>query len=265
MKQGAQEYDDNIARFYDWRMEGDAVDIPFYVQLGKESGGPVLELGCGTGRVTLPIAAEGIETVGLDLSVAMLDIAQRKLSRMPDEVQRRLQFVRGDMANFTLDQQFALVILPNNQFRELLTTKEQISCLHCISRHLKEEGYVVFELTNPFQLIKRLTVGGIFPRKTGYCPETGTIVECFFKTTAVNLVEQWVESEVVYVEHLIDGNTVRHTGRGRLRYIFPKELDLLLETSGFEVIDRWGDYERGYLEDSSSRLTVRAKVKVETV
>jgi SAM-dependent methyltransferase len=259
MKQESKEYYDDLARFYDWRLEGNNEDIPFYVQLAKESGGPVLELGCGTGRVTLPIAEAGIETVGIDLSADMLDIARQKLSRMPGEIQGRIQFVEGNMAHFALEKQFALVILPANQFRELLTTKEQISCLHCIGLHLKEEGSIIIEVTNPFRSIKRWTVGEIYHRKVGYCQETGTIVECLFKTTAVNLMEQWVEQETIYVEHLSDGSIVRHTGRSRSRCIFPRELELLLEISNFEVTDKWGDYDRSCLEDSSPCLIVRAR------
>jgi SAM-dependent methyltransferase len=188
----------------------------------------VLELGCGTGRVTLPIAEAGVETVGLDLSLDMLDIARQKLSRMSEEVQEKIQFVEGNMANFALGRQFSLVILPANQFREPLTTKEQLSCLHCVGLHLKKEGSIVIEVFNPFRTIQRRTAGEIFHRKVGYCQETGTIVECLFKTTAVNLMEQWIEQETIYVEHLSDGSIVRHTGRSRL-------------------------------EDDSSRLIVRAR------
>lgn len=259
MKHESKEYYSNLARFYEWRRDGEEEDIPFYVQLAKESGGPVLELGCGTGRVTLPIAEAGVEIVGLDLSPDMLDIARQKLSRMSGKVQERIQFVECNMANFDLERQFSLVILPVNQFCELLTTKDQISCLRCVDVHLKKEGSIVIELTNPSWSIKPWNiVGEIYHRKVGYCKEIGTIVECLFKTIAVNRMEQWIEREVVYVEHLSDGNIDLHTGRSRTRHIFPKELDLLLETSGFEIIDKWGDYKRNFLEDGS-RLIVRAR------
>lgn len=259
MKQESREYYGSLARFYDWRMEGEEEDIPFYVQLAKESGGPVLELGCGTGRVTLPIAEAGIEAVGLDLSLEMLDIARQKLSGMSEEVQERIQFVQGDMADFALERQFSLVILPANQFRELLTTEEQMFCLHCVSLHLEKGGALVIELTNPFRSIKRWTAGEIYHRKVGYCRETGTIVECLFKTISVNLMEQWIEQETIYLEHLSDGSVVRHAGRGSSRHVFPRELDLLLKTSGFEVFDRCGGYDRACLEDNSPRLIVRAR------
>ncbi len=71
-------------------------------------------------------------------------------------------------------------------------------------------------------------------------------------------MEQWIEQETIYVEHLGDGNTARHSGRSRLRFIFPRELDLLLETSGFEIVDRWGGYDRSCLRDDSPSLIVRA-------
>jgi SAM-dependent methyltransferase len=259
MKQESREYYGSLARFYDWRMEGEEEDIPFYVQLAKESGGPVLELGCGTGRVTLPIAEAGIEAVGLDLSSEMLDIARQKLSRMSEEVQERIQFVQGDMAGFALEGQFSLVILPANQFRELLTTEDQMSCFHYINPHLEREGAVVIELTNPFRSIKRWIAGEIYHRKVGYCEETGTIVECIFRTISVSLMEQWIEQETIYLEHLSDGSIVRHVGKSRSRHVFPRELDLLLQTSGFEVVDKWGGYDRVCLEDNSPRLIVRAR------
>lgn len=258
MEQAYKEYYGSLAKFYDWRLADSKEEIPFYVQLAKEHGDPVLELGCGTGRITLPIAEAGIKVVGLDLSGDMLEIARQKLSRMPQEFQAGIQFAEGNMVDFALEQQFSLVILPNNQFRELLTTKEQKSCLRCVSRHLKQDGSVIIEISNPFRSIRRWAVGEVFRRKVGYCQETGTIVECVFETTAVNLMDQWIEQETIYVEHSGDGSSARHSGRGRSRFIFPKELDLLLETSGLRIVDRWGGYDRSCLRDDSPSLIVRA-------
>jgi ubiquinone/menaquinone biosynthesis C-methylase UbiE len=260
MEKEFQEYYGDLARFYDWRMAGDEEDIPFYIQLAKESGGSVLELGCGTGRVTFPIAQTGIDIVGIDLSDDMLSIAKRKLLQMPDAIREKIQFIHGNMADFNLKKKFSLVILPANQFRELLTMKDQISCLHHINLHLKNEGNVVIEITNPFRSLRRWIVDEIFHRKVGYCHETGTIVECLFKTTAVNLIEQWIELETIYIEHLSDGSIVRHTGRSRGQIIFPKELELLLEISGFELIDKLGGYDCSCLKDESPCLIVRAKI-----
>lgn len=259
MQQKTTEYYGNLARFYDWRLEDSIEDIPFYVKLAKDSDGSVLELGCGTGRMTFPIAEAGKNIVGLDLSSDMLSVARQKLSRMSEELKKRIHFVEGNMAHFSLERQFSLVILPANQFCELLTTKDQMSCLHCVNLHLKQGDSVIIEVFNPFRTTQRRTAGGIFHRKVGYFKETGTIVECLFKTISVNLMEQWFEQEVIYREHLNDGSTIEHTGLSRGRRIFPKELDLLLEISGFEVVDKWGGYDRSCLLDDSLCIIVHAK------
>src|SRR6476646_11262799 len=84
-------------------------DVPFFRRLAIETGGPVLELGAGTGRVAIPIAEAGIEVVGLDRSRAMLALAERKRRALPAEVRRRLRFVEGDMTDLRLGRRFGLV------------------------------------------------------------------------------------------------------------------------------------------------------------
>ena len=71
-------------------------------------------------------------------------------------------------------------------------------------------------------------------------------------------MEQWIEQETVYVEHLGDGGTIRHSGRSRARFVFPLELDLLMKKSGFQIVDRWGGYDFNRLKDDSPSLIVRA-------
>lgn len=258
MKKESKEYYNSLAKFYDWRLSDSNEEIPFYTDLAIEYGSPVLELGCGTGRITFPIAEAGIEVVGLDLSADMLDIARQKLSRIPPEAQSQVQLIEGNMADFASETQFSLVILPNNQFRELLTTADQKSCLCCAFQHMKRGGSIVIEIANPFRSIRRWRVGEVFHRKVAYCQKTGTIVECIFGTKAVNLMEQWIEQETIYIEHLMNGSTIRHVGLCRSHVIFPGELDLLLETSGFRVVEKWGGYNRSSLKDDSPSLIVRA-------
>jgi len=165
------------------------------------------------------------------------------------------EILGGDFNN---NKSFPFVILPNNQFRELLTRKEQLSCLRCIREHLENKGSLVIDIANPFNIISRSTAGEVFHRKVGYCQETESVVECLFTITARNLIEQWVESETTYIEHFSNGKTVRHTGRSRLRYIFPAELELLLEISGFKIVEKWGGYDFDKLEENSPRLIIQA-------
>ena len=112
-------YGDSWAAIYD-SVHKDLEDVPFWVEEARASGGPVLELGCGTGRVAIPIAQAGVSIVGLDDSVRMLRIARAKAKRygLGGEV---LRFVRGDMRAFRLDEAFSLVIIPARSFLFLLS------------------------------------------------------------------------------------------------------------------------------------------------
>ena len=96
-----------IADLYDYVVPyRERPDVTFYVDAARESGGPVLEVGCGTGRVLLPTAQTGIEICGLDFSVHMLDVCHQRLQQEPDEVQGRVELVEADMRNFSLDRTF---------------------------------------------------------------------------------------------------------------------------------------------------------------
>lgn len=120
--------------------EADAMnDTPFYLALAREAAArrhAVLELGCGTGRVTLPIAHEGIEIVGLDNAPAMLDIARRKAATEGLD----MTWVEADMRDFHLERRFGLIIIPYRSFLHLLTDADQAACLNAVYRHLVPGG-----------------------------------------------------------------------------------------------------------------------------
>ena len=106
---------DQWAGIYDWVFAWKQDDIPFYVEEAVSSGGPVLELGSGTGRVTLPIARSGIDIVGLENSTEMLKVAEAK-SKALGEAASRVTWTHGDMRDFSLGREFALVIIPFQGF-----------------------------------------------------------------------------------------------------------------------------------------------------
>ncbi|MFO8036659.1 MAG: class I SAM-dependent methyltransferase [Anaerolineales bacterium] len=130
-------------------------DIDFYLEVARELGGPVLELGCGTGRICMPIARAGVDIVGLDLSEHMLDTCRGKLSKEPHAGQDRVRLIRDDMQDFNLDQDFSLVITPFRSFQHLLTVEDQLACLDSVRRHLAEGGTSILDIFNP--AIDRLT------------------------------------------------------------------------------------------------------------
>ena len=123
-------------------------DIGFYVQESILSDGPVLELGCGTGRVTFPIAKEGIDLLALDNSIGMLNVALEKMKHKGDSY-TNLEFVKSDMRNFAFNKKFNLIIIPFRGFQSLLNISDQIQTVLNIKKHLTENGRLIFNAFVP--------------------------------------------------------------------------------------------------------------------
>src|SRR5574340_383525 len=124
-------------------------DVPFYLDLAAEFPGPTLELACGTGRVTLPLARNGVEITGLDISPNMLAVAARKLAAEPREVRERVRLVPGDMSAFNLGARFPLIVIPFRAFQAMLTREEHRGCLRCCREHLRPDGRLAINVFNP--------------------------------------------------------------------------------------------------------------------
>src|SRR5258708_34675961 len=107
-------YDSFIADYYDASpvVAGRTQDIAFYRSATREFGDPVLELGCGTGRVTMALAEDGYRVTGLDLSERVLERAAQKRAAFVREARERVRFVQGDMTGCDRAAQFGLVICP---------------------------------------------------------------------------------------------------------------------------------------------------------
>ena len=147
--------DPRLAEAYDAGMgaEADAMlDTPFYLALAQHAAArdhAVLDLACGTGRITLPLARAGIDVTGLDNAPAMLDVARRKAAAEGLE----LTWVEADMRNFELDRLFGLIVMPYRSFLHLLTAEDQASCLTAVHRHLVPGGRFALNLfTPPFRV-----------------------------------------------------------------------------------------------------------------
>ena len=117
----------------------------FYDALARRAAGPVLDLACGTGRLTVPLAARGHDIVGLDASLAMLAQARRKSAALALEV----PLFQGDMRRFDLPRRFSLVIITCNSLAHLAERGDLLACLSCVVRHLRPGGTVAFDVVLP--------------------------------------------------------------------------------------------------------------------
>jgi len=139
------------AKYYDGAnaVKADLVDLPFYVDLAKKFGGPVLEIGCGTGRVLLPIARQGIAIHGVDNSLPMLGVLKTHLRQESREVRRNVHLHRGDMRQFRLQKKYPLVIMPFRPLKHLRTVDDQVRALASAAFHLKKDGIFAFDVFFP--------------------------------------------------------------------------------------------------------------------
>ena len=144
-----EEVFDRIARFYDYEQEDFVKDIPFYVEYAKKCGGNVLELACGTGRVLIPIAHEGIQVTGMDISEEMLNIARGKTVKLDKSIGENIEIVQGDMKQFYLKKKFSMIYIAFRSFQCLLTKQDQGACLECVNRHLEDNGLFILDLFAP--------------------------------------------------------------------------------------------------------------------
>ena len=230
-------YEEAIADLYDhvtpYRVRP---DISFYVEAAKEAGGPVLEVGCGTGRVLIPTARAGIDAVGLDLSPGMLAICSKRLGSESKAVQSRVQLVQDDMREFNLSQTFRLTTVPFRPFQHLTTVADQLSCLESIWRHLADEGVLILDLFNPsLDALVNRPVGEEFDEEPAFSMPDGRRVIRRHKTVAHDRFNQVGQFELIYYVTHPDGREERLTHSFALRYLFRFEAEHLLARAGFEV------------------------------
>ena len=220
-------------------------DVAFYVDAACESRGPVLELGCGTGRVLVPTARAGIEIMGLDASEGMLDACRRRLRGEPPDVQRRAGLQRGDMRDFELGRMFRLVTIPFRPFQHLVTVQEQLACLAAVRRHLEPDGRLIFDVFNPS--IHRLAKPADDAETDEEPPFTlpdGRVVIRRHRFLERDLIKQINTSELVYHVTHRDGHRERLVHRLQMRCIFRFEGEHLLARAGFTLDHVYADFDR---------------------
>lgn len=220
-------------------------DVNFYAEIARETGGPVLEIGCGTGRVLIPVARTGVEIVGLDLSPYMLATCRQRLAGEPDEVRARVTLVQKDMRQFDLGRTFRLVTTPFRPFQHLTTVDDQIACLRSIHRHLEPGGALILDLFNPS--LPFLTDGSRFEEWDDGPPFTlpdGRRVQRRSRIVARDYYNQIQDVEMTYYVTHPDGREERLVHRFLMRYLFRFEAEHLLARVGFGVEVIYADFDR---------------------
>ena len=245
----SEKYYRDTARFYDAFVE--RPDEILYLELAKRFGSPILELACGTGRITFILAQAGYEITGIELSPEMLEIAQGKLRQLPEDVQARVSLNRGDMTDFQLDKKFAMAIIPWS-FKFLLTTEDQLTCLRQVRKHLADDGAFILDLYHR-EAIE-------LPKTETHTAEIdgATITRTF--TYSTDLIAQLRRCIATVDVVRSDGETERLETESIVSVIMPREAELLVRTAGFEIEEDYGgDDFSEYKPDDSKRVLVLKK------
>jgi len=245
----AETYDDSVQ---DWPGE-----IEYYTEATAQmrvSPASILELGCGTGRVLMRLAANAGSAVGLDSSPQMLEVARRKSTGL-----NNVRWIEGDMRAFDLGEEFGLVLIPGHAFQHLNTVDDQLRCLQCVRRHLLPNGRLLVHVDH--QDITWLA--GITGREPGQFEARGRFTRSqngheiqSYGAWSYEPCSQTAVSEARWEELDADGRVVDawQTARVRLHCVFRFEMEHLLARAGFAVEALYGDFNRGPLADDSSDM-----------
>jgi SAM-dependent methyltransferase len=236
----AAEYDETSDSVFDPAVVDPIVEL----LAGYAAGGRALELGIGTGRIALPLAARGVEVVGIDLSTAMV----ARLRAKPGG--ERIQVALGDFSTTTVEGVFRLAYIVWNTIMNVTTQAGQIATFRNAARHLEPGGHFVLEVGVP--ALRRLPPG-----------------ERYVVFDASD--EHWgVDEYDVLNQGLVSHHFQRREGAlfeassGPFRYAWPAELDLMAELAGMELRERWAGWTREpFTADSTSHVSVWRKPAAE--
>jgi SAM-dependent methyltransferase len=244
---------DAMASWYDFDYERRVrSDLPFYLACAREGGGPVLELGTGTGRVAGFLARAGFNVTGVELSRAMLDHAAARRLRL-GAAGGRLRFLQGDMSRLRVRGRFGTVLVPFRAFNHLYTTERQLATLRAIRRRLAPGGVAVIDLWNPDLVELREEEGRIRVAYERKDPRTGCRVVQRFRVRAD------IPAQMGYLDYWWDVYRARRRIRRdhapmRWRWFHRFEFEHLLARSGLTVRAVYGDYRRRPLGPRSEEL-----------
>jgi SAM-dependent methyltransferase len=237
----------HIVQLYD--LEHDALedDTTFYLNLITE--GPVLEVGCGTGRIVERLARAGLDTYGIDPSEAMLAVARKRLAGL-----ERAHLFHMSVEQLKLPYIFQSAILPLNVLWHLADLETQVQSLRLVRQHMLEGGMLVVDVSNPHTMADRQAANEVRLR---FRSDSGTEQVYGFSAAEDAEADQTLHVSLWYDVIGSDG-TIRRTGTEiSLRYTYRFELELALHAAGFRVVQTYGSYDlEPYSTDSTNVLMV---------
>jgi SAM-dependent methyltransferase len=222
-------------------------DLPFWLNQAAQAGSPILELGCGTGRVVIPLAQSGYQAFGLDHDLSMLRYLK---DHIPLSVHNSTHLMAADLCEFNLMGKFPLIILSCNTYSTLNDTQRQ-GCLRCVRNHLQNQGIFAVSIPNPELLIGLPNRGAEELEDEFIHPDTGNPVQV---SNFWNRTKNSLKTTCVY-DHLFPDGSVDRQMAPSIQHIVPLNTHITeVERAGLQVNHIYGGYDRSVYSSESPYL-----------
>lgn len=237
----------NTVQYYDFDpREGATEDVPFYLEYAKKLNGDILELGCGTGRVTIPLATAGHNVTGLELSMPMIEKLNKK-----NKSGILLEIKQEDMSNFRLNKTYKLIIIPFRAFQALTTYELAHSCLLSVKEHLKSGGFFIFNVFSPRY---QYDENWVYPQRVQWQtkdPVSGDLIIKLEEGYNIDTEEQVIYFRQTY--KIMNNNKVinERTDAFAYKYYYYRQIEKMLIDTGFNILNVYDWYDKTPYDKSS--------------
>jgi SAM-dependent methyltransferase len=246
-----------IAKYYDgaYAAKQDLIDLPFYLELAEQSGGPVLEIACGTGRITLPVARGGIEICGVDNSLPMLDVLKQNLAREPEQIRERVTVQQGDMRGFRLNRKFPLVMIPFRPMQHMFTVEDQAAALTTAAAHLTDDGILAFDVFYPkFEMIWTRIGEEVQEMEWSSTDDPTKIIRRFFRKDSVDKINQIFNFTFIFRTYQAGELVLEETEVFSLGYYTYPHLRALFQIAGLKPFAEYGSFAKAPLDNRAEQM-----------
>lgn len=242
--------------WYDHAFRRYREDVDFYVRLAQRMGGPVLELGVGTGRVALALAEAGVEVLGVDRATAMLERAAQRIAKRPARVRERIELREGDMRSLRLGRRFSLILAPFNAFQHLYDDDDIAQALATCRRHLAPNGRLAFDVLLPDPASLARDPERFYKCRPVVHPRDGRRY-AYAEAFAYDPARQ-IQTVTMRFTDLEDPERVFFS-RLSQRQLFPREIAWFLRASRFEILAHQGGFRGEPLDELTESQVVVAR------
>jgi SAM-dependent methyltransferase len=231
------------------------VDLPFYLDLAKKSGGPVLELACGSGRILLNIAREGIEIDGVDNSAPMLQVLKSHLAKEPPHVRQKVTLHEGDMRHFRTSKKYALVTMPFRPMQHMFTLQDQLSALSTAAFHLQENGKIAFDVFFPkFKAIPAGIGQEMLDLEWTVDSDPPKTIRRYFRKESFDKINQTFSGTFIFRTFEAEKLIHEETEPLKMSYYTYPHLEALFLLAGLEPVEEFGSFAKAPLDNSSEQM-----------